>query len=235
MLAIEGLDVAIGGASILRGVGLRVGRGEMVCLVGRNGAGKTTLLRSIMGHLTPTRGQIAWNGRSLLGLRPHAVARAGIGFSPEESEVFASLSVEQNIAFATWTRKTGRPAAERIERAYAVFPKLRQYRARGGAELSGGERKMVSIARAIALDPDLLLLDEPLEGLSPAIIPTIVDALAAIRASGVSILMAESNVQHIPDTVSSVSVIERGELVFRGPLDAARRDPAIRQIVSGLA
>ncbi len=235
MLTIEGLDVSIAGTAILRNVSLSLQPGEMVCLVGRNGAGKTTLLRTIMGQLKPTKGQVTWKGRSITGLQPNAVARSGIGFSPEESEVFASLTVQQNIAFTTWTRKTNRSSAERIESAYAIFPKLRQYLGRGGAQLSGGERKMVSIARAIALDPELLLLDEPLEGLSPAIIPMIVDALAAIRSTGMSILMAESNAQHIPNYISRVSVIERGELVFTGQLDAARNKPAVRQMISGLA
>lgn len=235
MLKVEDLDVAIAGTPVLRGIALDVAAGEMVCLVGRNGAGKTSLLRSLMGQLRPIGGDILWKHKSIVGCAPHRIARLGIGFSPEESEVFASLSVEQNIAFTTWVRGSSRPASERIGFAYEVFPKLREYRHRGGAELSGGERKMVSIARAVALDPDLLLLDEPFEGLSPAIIPTIAAGLASIRASGKAILMAESNVQHIPEFVSHVSVIERGEIVFAGQLSAAREDPAVRQIVSGLA
>lgn len=235
MLAVEHLDVAIADAPVLRDVALTVGPGEIVCLVGRNGAGKTTLLRSLMGQYRPTRGRILWHGKSIGGCSPHAIARLGIGFSPEESEVFASLNVEQNIAFATWVRRTSRPVAERISFAYEVFPKLKEYLHRGGSELSGGERKMVSIARALALDPDLLLLDEPFEGLSPAIIPTIAAGLASIRAAGKAILMAESNVQHIPEFVSRVNVIERGEMVFSGSLADARESPGVRQIVSGLA
>jgi branched-chain amino acid transport system ATP-binding protein len=235
MLAVEHLDVSIGDAPVLRDVALTVQPGEMVCLVGRNGAGKTTLLRSLMGQYRPTRGNILWCGKSVVGQAPHRIAHLGIGFSPEESEVFASLSVEQNIAFATWVRRTEKPASERIDFAYRVFPKLREYMHRGGSELSGGERKMVSIARALALDPDLLLLDEPFEGLSPAIIPAIAAGLASIRAAGKAILMAESNVQHIPEFVSRVNVIERGEVVFSGLLGEAREDAAIRQIVSGLA
>jgi branched-chain amino acid transport system ATP-binding protein len=235
MLVVEHLDVAIADAPVLRDVALTVGAGEMVCLVGRNGAGKTTLLRSLMGQHRPTRGQILWQGKSIKDCAPHMIARLGIGFSPEESEVFAGLSVEQNVAFATWARRSSRPASERIGFAYEVFPKLKEYLHRGGSELSGGERKMVSIARALALDPDLLLLDEPFEGLSPAIIPSIAAGLASIRAAGKAILMAESNVQHIPEFVSRVIVIERGEMVFSGLLAEAREDPVVRQIVSGLA
>jgi branched-chain amino acid transport system ATP-binding protein len=235
MLAVEHLDVAIAGAPVLRNVTLTVSPGEMVCVVGRNGAGKTTLLRSLMGQYKPARGQIHWQGQSIAGCTPHKIARLGIGFSPEESEVFASLTVEQNIAFTTWVHRTSRSAAERIGFAYEVFPKLKEYQHRGGGELSGGERKMVSIARALALEPNLLLLDEPFEGLSPAIIPAIAFGLASIRASGKAILMAESNVQHIPQYVSHVHVIERGEIVFSGRLSEARENPAVRRIVSGLA
>jgi branched-chain amino acid transport system ATP-binding protein len=235
MLAVEDLDVSVAGAPVLRGVTLTVRPGEMVCLVGRNGAGKTTLMKSLMGQYRPTRGRILWQDRSIAGVLPHRIARLGIGFSPEESEVFAGLSVEQNIAFTTWTRRSAKSAAERIELAYRVFPKLREYLHRGGSELSGGERKMVSIARALTLDPDLLLLDEPFEGLSPAIIPAIAAGIASIRAAGKAILMAESNVRHIPDYVSRVNVIERGEIIFDGQVVEAQRDPIIRQIVSGLA
>jgi branched-chain amino acid transport system ATP-binding protein len=235
MLAVEDIDVSIAGAPVLRGVALSVRPGEMVCLVGRNGAGKTTLLKSLMGQYRLTRGRILWQGKSISGYEPHDIARQGIGFSPEESEVFASLTVEQNIAFPTWVRRSARSASARIEFAYRVFPKLKEYLHRGGSELSGGERKMVSIARALTLDPDLLLLDEPFEGLSPAIIPTIVEGIASIREAGKAILMAESNVQHIPEFVSRVNVIERGEIIFDGQLEEARLDSNVRQIVSGLA
>jgi branched-chain amino acid transport system ATP-binding protein len=228
MLCIEKLCIDIAGAAILRDIGLRVRPGEIACLVGRNGAGKTTLLRSIMGQRTLVSGKIIWHHKSIGGLPPYEIARRGIGFSPEESEVFAELTVAQNVAFGTWTRPTNKSAAGRQEFAYSVFPKLRQYLDRGGTQLSGGERKMVSIARALALDPDLLLLDEPFEGLSPAIIPTIVDGIASIRDAGKAIFMAESNVQHIPDYVSRVSVIERGEIVFQGSLKEAREHPVLR-------
>jgi branched-chain amino acid transport system ATP-binding protein len=235
MLTVEDLDVPIAGAPVLRRVGLTVRPGEMVCLVGRNGAGKTTLMKSLMGQYRPTGGRILWQGRSIVGSAPHEIARLGIGFSPEESEVFASLSVEQNIAFPTWLRRSSKPSAERIDFAYRVFPKLKEYLHRGGSELSGGERKMVSIARALTLDPDLLLLDEPFEGLSPLVIPTIAAGIASILKAGKAILMAESNVQHIPEFASRVNVIERGEIIFDGLVAEARCDPNVRQIVSGLA
>jgi branched-chain amino acid transport system ATP-binding protein len=234
MLEIRDLHVDIAGSRILRGISLTVRAGELVCLLGRNGAGKTTTLNAVMGHRRPASGGLHFGGADLAALPPHRIALLGIGFSPEESEVFADLTVAENIAMPTWTRKQGRPAAERIERAYAVFPKLRQYMARGGAQLSGGERKMVSIARALALDPELLLLDEPFEGLSPLVIPEIAEGIGAIRADGRAVLIAESNLHHIPDHADRVHVIERGEIVFSGPPEALARDAAAMAIVAAV-
>ena len=235
MLEIAGLRVDIAGSPILRGVSLSVGQGELVCLLGRNGAGKTTTLDAAMGRRRASGGSVRFRGAELLGLPTHAIARMGVGFSPEESEVFADLTVAENVALPTWTRTGGRPAEARIEHAYAVFPKLRQYLARGGAQLSGGERKMVSIARALALDPDLLLLDEPFEGLSPLVIPEIARGVGAIRAEGRAVLIAESNLHHVPDDADRVYVMERGEIVFSGGLAALRADAAAMAIVAAAA
>jgi branched-chain amino acid transport system ATP-binding protein len=235
MLELGGLRVEIAGSPILRGVSLSVGQGELVCLLGRNGAGKTTTMDAVMGRRRASGGSVRFRGAELLGLPPHAVARMGVGFSPEESEVFADLTVAENVALPTWTRPEGRPAEARIEHAYAVFPKLRQYLSRGGAQLSGGERKMVSIARALALDPDLLLLDEPFEGLSPLVIPEIARGVGAVRAEGRAVLIAESNLHHVPEHADRIYVIERGEVVFSGGLAALRADPAAMAIVAAAA
>ena len=235
MLEIRDLRVDIAGSPILRGVSLSVGQGELVCLLGRNGAGKTTTLNAVMGHRRAAGGSIRFRGAELLDQPPHRIALRGIGFSPEESEVFADLTVEENVALPTWTRTEGRPAAERIAHAYAVFPKLRQYLARGGAQLSGGERKMVSVARALALDPELLLLDEPFEGLSPLVVPEIARGIAAIRTEGRAVLIAESNLHHVPEHVDRLYVIERGEIVFQGSLAALHADAAAMAIVAAAA
>jgi branched-chain amino acid transport system ATP-binding protein len=233
MLELSNVKVDIQGSRILNGISLSVAAGELVCLVGRNGAGKTTTFRSIMGYRRPLSGEISFDGSDLTKLPTWKIAQSGIGFSPEESEVYADLTVAENIELSTWTRPTGRPAHERIEEAYAVFPKLRQYLTRGGAQLSGGERKMVSIARALTLDPKLLLLDEPFEGLSPAIIPLIAEGVASIRAMGKGVLMAESNVHHIPDYVDRLYVLERGELMFSGSLAEAHRDRDVMRVIAG--
>lgn len=234
MLRVDTLNVSIQASHILRDVTLEVGARELVCLVGRNGAGKTTTLRTIMGYVRPESGTIAFQGQSLVGRPTHAIAMLGIGFSPEESAIFGDLTVAENIEMATWTRPSGRPAAERVALAYEVFPRLKAYGARGGTQLSGGERKMLSIARALALDPELLLLDEPFEGLSPAIIPSINESIAAITGRGHGILLAESNIHHVPEYTTRLYVIERGEIIFAGPPQEARRDGAVLRVIGGV-
>jgi branched-chain amino acid transport system ATP-binding protein len=233
MLELSNLKVDIEGSRILNGISLSVAAGELVCLVGRNGAGKTTTFRSIMGYRRPRSGSISLDGADLTRLPTWQIAQAGIGFAPEESEVYTDLNVAENIELSTWTRPSGRAATVRIAEAYAVFPKLRQYLARGGGQLSGGERKMVSIARALTLDPKLLLLDEPFEGLSPAVIPLIAEGVASIRAMGKGVLIAESNVHHIPDYVDRIYVLERGEVMFSGTLTQAHRDRDVMRVIAG--
>jgi len=231
MLAVRDLEVDIDGSPVLRGVSFEAKAGELVCLVGRNGAGKTTSFRTIMGFRKPASGAIELDGKSLVGRRPFEVARLGVGFAPEESEVFGELTVAENIAMPTWTRPDGGDAAARIADAYKVFPRLERYRDRGGHALSGGERKMVSIARALALGPRLLLLDEPTEGLSPVVVPSIVDGIASIRAFGHAVFIAESNIHHVPDFADRLYVIERGEIVFAGRPDEIARRPDVARIV----
>lgn len=233
MLTVRDLAVDIEGSRVLRGVSFNVGAGELVCLVGRNGAGKTTTFRTLMGFRKPTSGSIVFNENSLIGLRPYRIARMGIGFAPEESEVFGELTVAENIAMPTWSFPNERPAEQRIAEAYEVFPKLRRYAERGGWALSGGERKMVSIARALALGPKLLLLDEPTEGLSPAIVPSIVEGLANIRTHGHAVLIAESNIHHVPEFTDRLYVIERGEIIFAGKPGDALHNPEAARAIAG--
>jgi len=233
MLALRDVDVYIQASHILRKVSLEAAPGELVCLVGRNGAGKTTTLRAVMGYLRPAGGTITLAGQPIGGLPTHAIAARGVGYAPEESAVFGDLTVAENIELATWTRPGGRPAAERVARAYDVFPRLRGFATRGGTQLSGGERKMLSIARALALDPALLLLDEPFEGLSPAIIPQLGESIAAIARLGPAIVLAASNIHHVPVYASRLYVIERGEIVFAGTPDDAWRDATVLRIIGG--
>jgi branched-chain amino acid transport system ATP-binding protein len=235
VLKVEAVDVFIQSSHILRRVSLEVNDREVVCLVGRNGAGKSTTLRAIMGYLRPRAGRILFQGEEIHRRHTHEIARRGLAFAPEDSGIFPDLTVAENIEIATWTRPGGRPAAERIERAYEVFPVLRKYRARKGPEMSGGERKMLSVARALALDPAMLLLDEPFEGLSPAIIPAVSQGLAEITQRGHSILLAESNIHHVPAFATRLYVIERGEIIFGGPPEAVRADAATMRVIGGAA
>lgn len=235
MLSVQQLNVDVEGSRVLRGVSFEVKAGELVYLVGRNGAGKTTAFRTIMGFREPAAGSITFEGIDLIGLRPYQVARLGVGFSPEESEVFGELTVAENIALPTWVNPGRSSAAARIEEAYRVFPQLERYQTRGGHALSGGERKMVSIARALALGPKLLLLDEPTEGLSPVVVPSIVQGLANIRAFGHALFIAESNIHHLPEFADRLYVIERGEIIFAGRPDTAIQDPVVARVVAGTA
>ena len=233
ILEVKDLNVSIKASHILRDVAIEVEEKEVVCLIGRNGAGKTTLLRTIMGFLKPETGRIVFRGKEIQGLTPHDIALKGLGFAPEESEIFADLTTFENIEIATWTRETSRRPEERIKLAYSVFPTLERYKARKGEQISGGERKMLSIARALALDPHLLLLDESFEGLSPAIIPQIAESIHQIAKMGRSIFLAESNIYHVPDFADRLYVIERGEIIFSGKPEELIRDKTILKIVAG--
>src|SRR5262250_757841 len=233
MLSVDNVDVFIQASHILRRVCLEVREREVVCLVGRNGAGKTTTLRTIMGYHRPRSGGIRFKDAALHERRTFEIARLGLGFAPEESGIFPDLTVAENIEISTWTRPGGRPAAERLEAAYGIFPVLKKYMARKGPEMSGGERKMLSIARALALDPDMLLLDEPFEGLSPAIVPTVAAGIAEITALGRSILIAESNIHHVPEFADRLYVIERGAIIYAGRPDGIRDDAAAMRVIAG--
>ncbi|MES2784300.1 MAG: ATP-binding cassette domain-containing protein [Pseudomonadota bacterium] len=232
-LKINKINVSLMGNHVLRDLTLEVKPGELVCLVGRNGAGKSTTFRTIMGYQPLTSGEVSFRGQSLKGMPTHQIAMHGLGYTPEGSDVFGDLSVEDNIALPTWTRKTGKLASERLEAAYAIFPNLRAYAQRGGQQLSGGERKMVSISRALALDPELLLLDEAFEGLSPAILPTISGGLKKILEQGRAVLLAESNYYHLPRFADRLYVIERGEIVFEGTRTQAEADASTMRIIRG--
>src|SRR5919198_1491888 len=235
MLTVDRLNVDIEASHILKDVALTVGERELVCVIGRNGAGKTTILRTIMGYLVPRSGIIEFRHRHIVGVATCDIAQMGLGFSPEDSGIFGDLTVAENIEISTWTRLTARSAQERIALAYSVFPGLKRYARRKGTQLSGGERKMLSIARALALDPDMLLLDEPFECLAPAIIPGIRDSISTITRLVRAVLLAESNIHHVPPDTNRLYVIERGEIVFAGTPRDAYADATVRRIIGGAA
>src|ERR1700728_206683 len=192
MLALDNVNAYYGDSHILHGVSLSVAEGEVVCLLGRNGAGKTTTILTVMGYLRPRPGRIVFRGRDIGALPPYAVARLGIGFVPQERGIFPSLTVLENLT--VFARKAGK-SPWTLDRVFVMFPNLHERARNLGFQLSGGEQQMLSIARALLLNPSLLLLDEPSEGLAPMIVQKIIDALIALKREGLAILLIEQNLR----------------------------------------
>ena len=209
MLQIETLHVAIQSVEALRGLSLQVDRGRIVGLVGRNGAGKTTLLRAVMGHLKPSRGRMVFDGHDLATLPPHARAALGIGYMPEDRGLVPELTVEENILVPVWVNRSLREA-DRLALVYRVLPELREMRTRRALLLSGGQQKLVALARALAVGTRLLLLDEPFEGVAPVLSKRLGEVIAGLKGSEISVLIAQSDLNHSRRIVDSEVVIERG-------------------------
>ena len=213
MLELDGVHAYYGDSHVLHGVSLRVARGEVACLLGRNGAGKTTTVLAIMGYLEPRPGRIEYDGKSLAGLPPHRIARMGFGFVPQERGIFPSLTVEENMTVAARRGDDGRWD---LEKAFGLFPRLRERRRNLGFQLSGGEQQMLSIARALMLNPKLILLDEPSEGLAPIIVEEIVTVLRSLKKEGLSVLLIEQNLRVALDLGDRHYVMSKGEVRFVG-------------------
>ncbi len=209
MLEIRSLKVSIQSVEALRGLSMSVPSGQMVGLVGRNGAGKTTLMRSVMGHLKARGGSIHFDGQDLLALPAQARAALGIGYMPEDRGLVPELTVEENILVPVWVSKTLRQA-ERLELVYGVLPELREMTHRKALLLSGGQQKLVALARALAVGTRLLLLDEPFEGVAPVLSKRLGEVIAGLKGSQVSVLIAQSDLNHARSLVDSEVVIERG-------------------------
>jgi branched-chain amino acid transport system ATP-binding protein len=213
MLHLENVNAYYGDSHILHGVSLSVGEGEVVCLLGRNGAGKTTTILTVMGYLKPRPGRIVFRGRDVGALPPYAVARLGIGFVPQERGIFPSLTVRENLT--VFARTVG-SSPWTLERIFAMFPNLHARAGNLGFQLSGGEQQMLSIARALMLNPSLLLLDEPSEGLAPMIVRNIVEALVALKSEGLAILLVEQNLRTALAVGDRHHVINKGQICFSG-------------------
>jgi branched-chain amino acid transport system ATP-binding protein len=226
ILAVEDLYTAYGLSQVLFGVSLEVRRGECVCLLGRNGVGKTTTMRSIIGLTPPSRGRVVWNGTELTGRAPYQVARAGIGFIPEDRRIFADLTVWENLDVAARSRRNG---GWTVDRVCDLFPKLRELMTRQGGFLSGGEQQMLTIARTLMGNPELLLLDEPSEGLAPLVVQHLKEQIARLKADGLTILLAEQNVEFSLDLADRVYVLEKGHIRYQGTAREFRANDAIRQ------
>ncbi len=225
VLAVDDIHTAYGLSQVLFGVSLAVGAGECVCLLGRNGVGKTTTMRSIMGLAPPGRGRITWKGRDITGKAPYQVANLGLGFVPEDRRIFADLTVWENLDVGIRRRRSD---GWTIERVFDLFPKLRELTNRPGGFLSGGEQQMLTIARALMGNPELLLLDEPSEGLAPLVVDHLKEQITRLKGEGLTILLAEQNVEFSLDLADRVYVLEKGHIRYEGSAREFREDESIR-------
>ncbi len=232
LLSIKNLDFFVRKSHILRSVSLDVREKEIVGLLGRNGAGKSSILKCILGLYAPQNGTILFKGADVTNMPTRRRVLAGLAYSPEDAKVFPELSVKENVQLSTWIiEKRQDVELFDIEQGFEIFPKLRELWERKGGNLSGGEKKMVSVTRALALKPDLLLLDESFEGLSPLVVRHFSDAMARIRDMGISILLAESNLANTARVANRAYVVERGEAIFEGAPQEIEREESLSLIL----
>jgi branched-chain amino acid transport system ATP-binding protein len=227
LLTLDGVHASYGESHILRGVTMDVEPGEVVSLVGRNGAGKTTTLRSIVGVLTPTRGTVTFDGEDVTQLPDHERVRRGIQYVPEDRQAFPDLTVDENLRMGD-LRSDG-AGIYTTDEVYDVFPRLRERRSQSASHLSGGEQQMLVIARVLVGETDLLLLDEPTEGLAPQIVADVLDVIDRIRDEGVTILLVEQNVHAAMETADRHYVIDRGQIVFEGDTAALEANQEVQE------
>jgi len=213
MLEVDSVHAYYGDSHILQGVSLVVRAGEVACLLGRNGAGKTTTVLTIMGYLQPRPGAIRYNGQSIAGWAPHRVARHGFGWVPQERGIFPSLTVIENLTVAA---RSGKDARWDLARIFRLFPRLEERSRNLGFQLSGGEQQMLSIARALMLNPNLMLLDEPSEGLAPLIVREIVAVMKVLKQEGLAVLLVEQNLRVALDVGDRHYVLSKGQTCFTG-------------------
>ena len=211
MLEVERLDVAIASVRILRGVSLELAPRSMTGLIGRNGAGKTTLMKTLMGLLKPSGGSVRFENTDLAGLHTHARARLGIGYMPEDRRLIPDLTIEENILMPAWATGLAQARA-RLQRIYELVPELRELAPRKGLQLSGGQQKLAALARALMCGSRLLLLDEPFEGVAPALAQRLAEVIAGLKSEGMAVLLSESDLQHSERLVDRVITIDRGAI-----------------------
>jgi branched-chain amino acid transport system ATP-binding protein len=225
LLEVSGLNSYYGDSHILFDVGLRVERNEVVALLGRNGAGKSTTLKSLMGVVTPRAGSVKLQGVEIAGRKSHAIARAGMQLVHEDRRIFGSLDVEENLVLAGLTAPQRWP----LERIWKMFPRLEQRRRSRGTDLSGGEQQMLAIARALVRNPEIVLLDEPFEGLAPVIVRDLVAACRELAAAGQTIMLVEQNLAATLALADRVYVLNTGHVVHEGPADELKGRPELLQ------
>jgi branched-chain amino acid transport system ATP-binding protein len=229
LLAVDGIESGYGRVKILHGISLRVMPGEVVCIIGPNGAGKTTLLRTLSGLCRPTRGSIRFKGRAVGGLKPHQMARLGLGHCPEGRRVFQHLSVEENLV-AGYVPDRGKSFDTLRDEVFALFPILGERRTQAASRLSGGQQQMLAIGRALMGSPELLLLDEPSLGLAPIVVHQIFEIVLRLAESGVTIILVEQNIDLSLQVADYVYAIEHGSLQCSGPAEKLAANDRIRDL-----
>jgi branched-chain amino acid transport system ATP-binding protein len=228
VLKVQGLDVFYGTSQVLFNMSLSVRKGETLALLGRNGAGKSTTMKAIAGVIPARKGEVHLNGQAIQGKPSHLIARAGIGFVPEDRQIFSELTVEDNLEIAI---KTGQDGADNwsLERVYDMLPLLSPLKNRLGGQLSGGEQQMLTVGRALMGNPDVLLLDEPSEGLAPIMVQKIGDLIEALRKMGTTIVLAEQNLHFCLGLADRAVVIDKGVDVFVGSIAELNANESIKQ------
>lgn len=223
-MEVRAFDAFYGDSQVLRDFSISVEAGHVLCLLGRNGAGKTTALKAIMGIVKPRRGELILNGENIAGLPPHEIPRRGIGYVPQGRRLFSELTVRENLDIGLTTRKTGKAA---LEHALSYFPVLRERMDQVSGTLSGGEQTMLAIARALCLEPSVLMLDEPTEGLMPSMIAAIRDVVLKLRASGVAILLVEQRVDAVLPVADTVAFMDHGAVKLTASIEEVRANPEL--------
>jgi len=229
LLELSHVETYYGDSHILFDLSLVVDAGEVVCLLGRNGAGKTTTVRTIIGLTPPQSGRVLLRGQDVAGLAPFRIARLGIGFVPEDRRVFPNLTVHENLEVARRTWGNGAGGAWDEERVFELFPVLRERRRQLGGTLSGGEQQMLTIARTLMGNPEVLLLDEPSEGLAPLVVELLRAQLGRLKASGLTIVLAEQNVRFVSELGDRVDILEKGMVRYHGSMTAFLADAEVRR------
>ena len=230
VLEVDKIHTYYGKSHILDGVSFNVGEGELIALLGRNGAGKTTTMRSVMGLTPPRQGSIKLFGRDMTGCQPHQMAAAGVGYVPEGRKIFGHLSVHENLLVARETR-----GPWNIDKVYELFPRLHERRTSKGGRLSGGEQEMLAIARALLLNPKLLILDEPSQGLAPIIVQEVMRTIARMKTEGIAVLLVEQNAYLALQLANRAYVLGEGEVVFEGTGEALLADTERMEQLAGVS
>ena len=233
LLEVAGLEVRYGGIKAVKGISLSVAEGEMVCLIGANGAGKTTTLKAIAGLLAPAAGRITYRGATITGVRSFELVRQGLVLAPEGRGVFGQLTVAENLAMGAYIRDDAAAVAADIDRALALFPRLKERFRQSAGTLSGGEQQMLAIARALMSRPRLLLLDEPSMGLAPLIVEKIFETITGVARDGVTVLLVEQNARLALQTCRRAYVLESGEITLTGPARELLDNPKVRAAYLG--